>query len=92
MGRQGIEVGGRDGGRWGLRGEVGYHVGVSAILRSLGFFDRTAAFAGASGGAIAAAYSCSKDRAAQLTFRTGVGALVSCRMQLSFGKQLQRNP
>jgi hypothetical protein len=50
---------------------------VSAIPRALGFFDRTAAFAGASAGAIAAAYSCSKNIGAQLTFRAGVAALLT---------------
>jgi len=64
-----------------------YHVGVTAVLRALGFFDKTVTFAGASGGSVAAAYSCSKGiapltlRTSQQTFRDAVGSLaVACRL------------
>jgi hypothetical protein len=61
--------------------QIIYHVGVSAILCALGFFDKTAGFAGASGGAVAAAYSCSRSNVAQVTFRTAADALLSgCRI------------
>jgi hypothetical protein len=61
-----------------------YHVGVTAYLRSLGIINSNTKFAGASGGSVAAAFSCSKATGAQSTFRSSVAALnVACRLTFS---------
>lgn len=60
-----------------------YFVGVTAILRNLGIISATRAFAGASGGAVAAAYTCSNATNAQATFNASVNAVAAgCRLPL----------
>lgn len=58
-----------------------YHVGVTAYLRSLGIINSSVKVAGASGGSVAAAFSCSNTNTAQGTFRSAVVALsTACRL------------
>jgi hypothetical protein len=61
-----------------------YHAGVTALLRKLGIINSRVKFAGASGGSVAAAYSCGSDTSGvQKAFRNAAGTLaVNCRPSL----------
>ena len=61
--------------------QIMYHVGVTALLRKLGIINSRVKFAGASGGSVAAAYSCARDTlGVQKAFRGAAGTLAAnCR-------------
>lgn len=64
--------------------QIMYHVGVTAYLHSLGIINSSVKFAGASGGSVAAAFSCSKASGASGAFRSAVASLsVACRLARS---------
>lgn len=66
-----------------------YHVGVTAYLRSLGIINSSVKFAGAPGGSVAAAFSCSKASGAQGMCRSAVASLsVACRLAFSCSNTL----